>query len=153
MQFEHLVEINNPDAAGIEILTPAQLWRGLLLRMEYPQQFQPGVQDCSVTRLDTDEWLRVIDYGRAQIRDRVRLIPEQAVEVEVLGSVGLKARLRIQIEQPQDRLWLRFAYTVESPEHQEGTQYADYIRAAYRQADEETVFRIRQLAATGVLGD
>lgn len=151
--FEHLVQINDPGDPRIAPLTPAQLWRGLLLRMEFPQNFQPGIDSCAVTRLDSGEWLREIDYGSAVVRDRIRFAPPLSVHVEVLGP-QLSARLEIRIETPSDgSLWLRFCYRTQSPEHQEGAPLSPLIKDAWRQADEETVFRLRQLAATGALDE
>lgn len=153
LAFEHLVQINDPQDPRIAPLTQAQVWRGLLLRMEFPQNFQPGIDSCHITRLDDGEWLRVIDYGSALVRDRVQFVPPRHITVEVLGA-QLSARLEMIVEAPPDgSLWLRFRYRTQSPEHQDGAPLSALIKDAWRQADEETVFRIRQLAATGALDD
>lgn len=151
LHFEHLVQINDPADPRIEPLTPAQLWRGLVLRVQFPQKFQPGIDRCEVTPLGEHEWLRVIDYGRDLVRDHVRLEPPSRIRIEVLGA-GLRATLDMMVEErPDGSLWLRFRYHTLSPEHQQDAPLGGLIKDAWRQSDEETVFRIRQLAASGLL--
>ena len=49
MRFEHLIEINAPQT-GLSMMAPTftreQLWRGLMQRVQSPQRFPMGPDQC-----------------------------------------------------------------------------------------------------------
>ena len=51
MQFQHLVEINDPLNPLIDTLTRDQLWRGLVMRAESPKLFIPWLDECKLLSL------------------------------------------------------------------------------------------------------
>jgi hypothetical protein len=155
LHFEHLVQINDPHDPRITPMTRGQLWRGLILRAEFPRTFVPWLDQCEIERGDNGELLRTLVFGALVVRDRVTFVPERRVEYEVIGGEAASSYfLSMQIEEPgPGELFLRFVYRASSPEHVEGGPLAGAIKEAYRFADTDTVFRIRQLADSGVLDE
>jgi len=162
MRFEHLVQINDPLNPLLDTLTRAQLWRGLVLRAESPQQFVFGLAGC---RIHSREQLassmrltRTLDFGAFEVHDRVELEPEWRTHTTTeAGATWPAGRLDIFIEEPQpENLYLRFVYELEGPEDSDSGEFGAQVEAlrreAYRGADLDTVARIRQLAEAGTLG-
>jgi len=153
LRFEHLVQINDPRDPRVSPLTRAQLWRGLVLRAEYPGTFVPWLDACEIERESDHVLVRTLTFGAQVVRERVRFEPERSVDYEVLGGES-RYRMSMRIEaRGEDELYVRFVYEAESPDHREGGPLAGAIKEAYRFADIDTVFRIRQLAVSGVLDD
>lgn len=151
LRFEHLVEVNDPEQPELGHLSRAQLQRGLRLRMEHPQAFQPGLDGCQVSWQADGSLRRALVFSGREIVDRVRFEADGALECVVSGSEG-HFSLRIAIEEPgPGHLFLRFIYTASSPDHQAGSPYGETVRQAWQRADEDTVFRLRQLARSGGL--
>lgn len=62
------------------------------------------------------------------------------------------ARLIIRIKEPQPgKLFLRFAYTLQTTADDAGGDLDEHRKSAYRDADIDTVRMIHQLAASGIL--
>ena len=151
LRFEHLVQINDPHDPRVTPLTREQLWRGLVLRAEFPCTFVPWLDGCEIERESEHTLVRTLTFGNQIVRERVRFDPQRSVHYEVLGGEA-HYRLSMRIEERgDDELYVRFLYEAESPDHREGGPLAGAIKEAYRFADTDTVFRIRQLAASGVL--
>jgi hypothetical protein len=153
LHFEHLVEVDGgqPEIPHIGAL---RLWQGLKLRVEFPQTFQPALDRCELQIVAEDELLRTLHFGQHQVRDHVRIDPSrQRIDIKVIAAAEhMQAHMTMQVEQPDSGgLWVRFSYAVRSPDHSAESPLGGFVKDAWRQADEETVFRIRQLAATGVL--
>jgi hypothetical protein len=155
LTLEHLVRINDSGDPRVTPIARAQLWRGLLLRAEFPRTFLPWMDACTVTHRPDGSLHRELRFGSRVIRDRVVFETGEAVHVEVLDGAGEGRFLQsMRIEEPvPGELFLRFSYEALSAEHHAGCDAADALREAYRQTDLDTVFRLRQLAATGVLDD
>ena len=154
MNFEHLLQINDPENPLIEPLSRQQLWEGLLHRVENPVPFLPGLESCSILEHDTNSLLRELDFGPASIQDRVTLAESQWVRFDIVPSeTHAGGRLTITIEEPEPGfLFLRFAYetTLASNPNSEERAYIEYVKSAYHQSDIDCVRIIRTLAAGGV---
>ena len=48
MYFEHIVEINDPNEPLAVVLSPEQVWAGLMYRVHEPVVFLPGLDRCVV---------------------------------------------------------------------------------------------------------
>ena len=83
MQFEHLIEINSATEPGIDPLSRATLWRGLVVRAEKPELFVIGLDRCALTPIDDGHLQRRLTFGAYEVDDRVRLIPMDAVIYDV----------------------------------------------------------------------
>ena len=154
LHFEHLVQINDVLDPRVTPLTRDQLWRGLVLRAEFPRTFVPWLDECEIERAGED-LLRRLRFGAQVVHDRVRFDPKSQVSFETLDPDAERAfRMNMRIEEPAPgALFVRFTYDARSPEHSADDPHAGAIKEAYRLADIDTVFRIRQLADSGVLDD
>lgn len=155
MKFEHLIEINDPGNPLIESLSREQLWQGLMLRVENPLPFLPGLESCTILERQAAELLRELDFGAATIQDRVTFEPGHWVRFDILPSEShAGGSLLITIEEPAaEHLFLRFAYrtTLAEAAFSEDAGYVEYVKSAYHQSDVEMVRIIRTLAAGGTL--
>jgi hypothetical protein len=153
LRFEHLVQINDPRDERIEALRRDQLWRGLVLRAQTPKLFIPWLDDADIESAADGMLTRVLHFGNFEVRDRVSFDDGTRVHYEI-EDAGADARfsLTMMIEEPAPgALFVRFTYRAQSVDHHAQNPLSDMVRSAYRHADEDTVFRIRQLAASGVL--
>jgi len=155
MNFEHLIQINDPENPLIAPLNRAQIWEGLVHRIENPMPFLPGLESCTILERQANELLRELNFGPAVIQDRVTLAEAQWVRFDIQPSpTHPGGSLTITIEEPQPAfLFLRFAYrtTLASDPNSEERAYIEYIKSAYHQSDVDCVRLIRTLAAGGSL--
>ncbi|MBS1130092.1 MAG: hypothetical protein H6R16_1094 [Proteobacteria bacterium] len=151
MNFEHLIQINDPENPLVESLTRDQLWLGLLHRVENPLPFLPGLESCTILERTADALLRELDFGPAVIQDRVTMTERHWVRFDIQPSEAHPGgSLTITIEEPEPSfLFLRFAYetTLANNPNSEDRAYIDYVKSAYHQSDVDCVRLIRSLAA------
>ncbi|MDR5731624.1 SRPBCC family protein [Caballeronia sp. LZ025] len=152
MNFEHLIQINDPHNPLVASLTREQLWEGLVLRAEQPQLFVLGLDSCAILSRDGDIMERELHYGQAVVRDRVTLYPNDSVRYDILPTAEhVGGSLTMAIEQPDAlQLFLRFTYSTTLPENDHPTpderQTQEIVKSAYRESDIDTVRLIRQYA-------
>ena len=117
MNFEHLIQINDPLNPFVESMTREQVWQGLVLRVEQPQLFVIGLDRCVILSRVGDVLERELHYGQAIVRDRVTLIPEASVRYDILPTAEyVGGSLTMAIEQPDElQLFLRFTYATTLP--------------------------------------
>lgn len=155
MNFNHLIEINDPLNPLIDPLTRDQLWRGLMLRATFPKLFVPWLDVCDIVHRSGDTLERELRYGDVVIRDQVTFLPQQQVQYHVPAQNDIPAsRLNMTIEEPQpDMLFVRFEYDDGTPDAAGTTDafYNDFRRSAYQESDIDTVRMIRQLCSEGRL--
>ena len=153
MNFEHLIQINDPENPLVASLTRDQLWQGLLYRAEDPVPFLPGLESCTILERQTNELLRELNFGAATIHDRVTLAAAEWVRFDIVPSAShAGGSLTISIEEPEPTfLFLRFAYrtTLASNPNSEDRAYIEYVKSAYHQSDVDCVRLIRTLVAEG----
>lgn len=156
MRFEHLVEINDPGNPALEPMTAGQLWQGLVLRAESPEQFILGLDRAEVTSRG-DGWMeRVLHFGETRIRDRVVFESPRQVRYETAATAEhAGGTLTMVVETPgPGALLLRFVYETTMPavDASGDDRYAEIVKSAYHEADLDTVRKIREIAHTGQLG-
>lgn len=153
MNFEHLIQINDPENPLIEALNRDQVWQGLLYRVENPVPFLPGLESCTILERQANELVRELDFGPAVIRDRVTIAQGHSVRFVIEASeVHPGGSLHIAIEEPEASfLFLRFTYetTLANNPNSEDKAYIEYVKSAYHQSDVDCVRIIRTLAAGG----
>jgi Domain of unknown function (DUF1857) len=153
LNFEHLIQINDPLNPFVEGMTREQIWEGLVLRAEQPQLFVLGLDRCVILSRDGDILERELHYGQAVVRDRVTLMPETSVRYDILPTADyVGGSLTMAIEQPDAlQLFVRFTYATTLPVADDPHAAADalqtqeIVKSAYREADIDTVRMIRQL--------
>lgn len=150
MNFEHLIQINDPLNPFVDTLTREQLWAGLVLRAEQPQLFVLGLDSCTILSRTDSTIERELHYGHATVRDRVTLRPNESVRYDIQPTnAHVGGSLTMTIEQPDDaQLFLRFEYktTLPAADTEDARQTNEIVKSAYRESDIDTVRLIRQYA-------
>lgn len=153
LHFEHLIEINDPLNPLIEPLSREQVWQGLMYRVEEPEVFLPGLDRCVILSRSSDKLERELYFGQVCVRDKVSFALHEWVCFESAANAEhAGGRLTIRLEQPAEgRLFLRFTYdtTLADRVPGEAVQVSEFVKAAYRESDVDTVRIIRLLAASG----
>jgi hypothetical protein len=152
LNFEHLIQINDPLNPFVESMTREQLWEGLVLRAEQPQLFVMGLDSCTILSREGNVLERELHYGQATVRDRVTLQASQSVRYDILPTAEyVGGSLTMTIEQPDElQLFLRFEYATTLPvstTDQDAVQTQEIVKSAYRENDIDTVRLIRQYVA------
>jgi len=157
MEFNHLIEINDPHNPFIRPLTRDQVWRGLVQRAEDPRSFVLGLDRCIVTERLPDGLQRELSFGELRVLDRVTYEAPWRVRYDTEPTPDTPAAtLTMSIEEPgEGALFVRFEYDSgeAAPQGSVEALYDDFRRNAYEQADIDTIARIRQLADEGRLDD
>ncbi|MCH8178942.1 MAG: DUF1857 family protein [Proteobacteria bacterium] len=149
MRFEHLIEINSPRATLDMVVPPftrAQLWRGLMARVQTPQRFPMGPQRCDWTQPEPGRFLRTLHFGPHVMHDEVLAEPETSLVFtpEAHGDTS-PIRLSIRIEEPQPaQMVLRFTYEALASQTAEEAYYNDYRHSAWLHNDRDMVRTLRQ---------
>lgn len=153
MEFGHLVQVNDPRNPAIEPLTRDQLWQGLVARAERPAYFIIGMDDCQILSRGENALERQLRFGGLIVRDRVIFEPPVAVRYEIEASTEVPGgSLVMQIEEPQTgQLFVRFDYRLDVYAGGEEAYISEFRKSAYQEADIDTVWMIRQLAASGIV--
>lgn len=154
MHFEHLIAINDPLNAFIEPLAVEQVWDGLMYRVDEPCVFLPGLERCEILSRSPERVERALYFGKAHIRDTVTFAHHEWVCFESAANAehaGGKLTIRLEMPDPHS-LYLRFTYSTSLPDGMtagEGLQVSEFVKAAYRESDVDTVRIIRMIAANG----
>lgn len=155
MKFEHLIEINDLNNPLIARMTREQLWNGLVLRAEFPKTFISYLDSCTITSRDLDSLTRTLQFGDLRINDRVRFDFLNFVHYQVYRQGEIpESSMRMTIEEPESgSLFVRFTYESGQTEAEdlENAEYNDYRRAAYVEADIDTVKILREMHGIGRL--
>lgn len=153
MEFSHLIQINDPGNPAIEPLTREQLWQGLVARAERPAHFLIGMDECQILSRGENTLERQLRFGNLIVRDRVIFEPRVAVRYEIEPSAQVPGgSLVMQIEEPQPgQLFVRFDYRLEVYAGGDEAFCSEFRKSAYQEADIDTIWMIRQLAASGIV--
>lgn len=153
MQFQHLIEINDPLNPLIDTLTREQLWRGLVLRAEMPKLFVPHLDECRLLERNGNVQSRSLRYGELIIHDHVTYDAPNNVRYDVPAQGEIPASsLVMTIEEPHPAaLFVRFEYDNGIVDDDMDAFYNAFRRSAYQESDIDTVRVIRQLAGAGRL--
>ncbi len=152
LEFEHIIQVNDPDNDEIPMLTRSQLWEGLVLRARRPDKFNNSLK---VTTQDyaEDEFERIIDVGEVRFRERVLLYPDESIHTETLEEFDqIDARSVTQLEEPEEGyLFVRFSYRRDL-EEDSSIDVGEHLKSAYLQTDRDAIGLIRMLAESGLFG-
>jgi hypothetical protein len=153
MQFEHLVQVNDPLLPLLDPLSRQQLWAGLLRQAEDPCSFLPALDRCRILERRDNYLKRELVFGPHVFVDHVALVPLERLryDSDVEGNHA-GSHLTVSIEEHgPGLLWVRFRYRTISHADGDDARIDGARRAAYEEADIDTIRRIRQLAAEGLL--
>ena len=147
LEFEHIVQVNDPANPQVADITRAQLWEGLLLRARCPQRFIEGI-DCFAHPQTDSGFVREISAGDAHFYEDVTLEHESRVMTQTQADKPqIFAASGATIEEPEPGfLFVRFRYVREMPAEHGAVDVAEHLKAAYRQLDTDAVSLIRLMA-------
>lgn len=157
MRFEHLIEINSPLATvqmAVPVFTREQLWRGLMIRVRFPQRFPNGPESCEVMQTGPELVSRVLHFGPHVLHDEVHITPGERLQFTPRAhGESTPIRLTVAIEEPQaGQMVLRFIYEAVAELSQEEALYSGYRHSAWLHHDRDMVGTLRQWLAQGELG-
>lgn len=155
MRFEHLVEVNDARNPLVAVVAREQLWRGLVLRAEQPQLFVPQLSEATILTRTEAGLVRALRFGDALVTDDVSFVPLERVRYDIAPQGEIpRSSLTMSIEEPRPgALFVRFVYDDESSAAAADTVVSELRRAAYEDADIDTVGTIRWLAESGRLDE
>ena len=147
LEFEHLVQVNDPGNPRITPITRSQLWQGLLLRARKPDKFNPGLS-CKSEDLQANEFIRTIQAGDSTFCEKVILHPEEKIHTATLSELDqLQSESTAIIEEPEEGyLFVRFRYRRELLVDTDAVDVGEHLKSAYVQLDRDAVAMIRMLA-------
>lgn len=146
LEFEHIVQINDPDDSRVKPLTRAQLWQGLLLRARNPDRFNHALS-CRISEEHDSGFIRHVQAGTMEFREQVMLEPLQTIRTWTAGArEQIHAESITTIEEPAaGYLFVRFIYRRELEQDADRHLVGEHLKSAYRQLDLDAVARIRML--------
>lgn len=155
MRFEHLLQVTDPADPRVPPMSRAELWRGLLRRVDAPQDFPMGPDRCSARRGagGESERHRRIHFGSLVFEDHVQLEAERRIVFTPRPHEGAApVRLTITLEEPAPALLcLRFVYEVQGELSAEDRALQRYREQAWLEMDCEMLRTLREWLAAGTL--
>jgi len=158
LEFEHLIQINDPKQRHIPVVSTEDLWAGLVLRAKYPGQFNSAISS-RLEQITDSSFIRYIAVADTELRDEVRLqhLQEISTRIEVPEATkvdgknpGFQAESLTRIEEPEPGyLFVRFMYRRDSANEPGGMDVDEYLKSAYVLNDREAITTIRQMIAAG----
>ncbi|MDT8429043.1 MAG: AtaL-like protein [Pseudomonadales bacterium] len=150
LEFEHLIQINDPQRPDIAFISRAQLWGGLVFRARYPDRFNPSLE-CHIEAEHTSGFTRVIRVGDTVMHDEVNLIGLSTINTRLsAGTDNLQAESITRIEEPEPgALFVRFVYRRDSLARTDEANYDDMLKSAYLQMDRDAIRLLREWFANG----
>ena len=147
LEFEHLVQVNDPNNANLTLISREELWQGLVLRARNPQKFNHSLE-CTAKTLGHNEFLRTIKVGNSRFCEHVVLYPDQKICTSTIAEIDqIIAQSMTCIEEPESGfLFVRFSYERELEESNQEVDIGEHLKSAYVQADRDAIAMIRMLA-------
>lgn len=157
-KIEESVPVNDPTRPDLPVLNRSQVWQGLVMKAEDATRFVPIITYCKVIERFDGGFIREVNLRDGRMRERVTLTPEQRVRFEQLDG-PLKGGVVDNFidEAPDGKLSLRFVFylaegaSMEGPGGPPGGPPGGDIKSVYRQALENTLTTVRELAKEGKL--
>lgn len=148
LEFEHIVQVNDPlDRVNISVKRN-ELWEGLLLRARRPDRFNDALI-CESSEIVDNRFERRTEAGDQVFTEIVTLKPEESIITKSSWEVDANsnhAESLTQIEEPEPNfLFVRFRYKRDIPEGSSGVDIGQYLKSAYVQLDSEAISKIRMM--------
>lgn len=155
LEFEHLIQINDPQQPHIPPVGREELWAALVQRAKYPGQFNPAIQ----SRLEDvchSSFVRIILVQGTELRDEVELQAPVEIRTRICAAPGssgqqaLQAESITRIEEPEPGyLNVRFIYRRDSANRPGELDVDEYLKSAYIVNDREAISMIREMLCSG----
>lgn len=152
LEFEHIIQVNDPTNDDILPLSRSQLWEGLILRARCPDKFNDSLR-VQIEDLAEDEFERILDVGEVKFHERVLLYPGEKIHTRTMEEYEqVYASSVTQLEEPEEGfLFVRFSYRREV-EEDGSVDVGEHLKSAYLQTDQDAIAMIRTLAESGLFG-
>ena len=153
LEFQHIIQINDPKESHVPHMSKAQLWEGLVFRSKYPAHFTPNIE-CTVEEITDSGFVRVLRFGEHSLRERVVLTHQEQVHTSPADSDPVFfAESIARIEEPAPgHLIVRFMYRRESGNTDDNLDVDEYLKSAYVQNDREAIALLRKFSREGMPG-
>ena len=117
LEFEHIVQVNEPENPTSADISRAHLWEGLVLRARSPQRFVEGIE-CFSHPQNGECFVREISAGDSHFYEDVMLEHESRVLTKTQrDKPQIHAESEATIEEPEaGYLFVRFRYRRELPD-------------------------------------
>lgn len=147
LEFEHIVQVNEPANLTSTDISRAHLWEGLVLRARSPQRFIEGI-DCFSHPQNGVGFVREIRAGDAHFYEDVTLEHESRVVTKTQrDKPQIHAQSEASIEEPEEGyLFVRFRYRRELPDEHRAVDVGEHLKAAYVRLDTDAIKLIRVMA-------
>lgn len=155
MRYEHLLQVTDPSDPRVPTMSRAELWQGLLVRVESPQRFALGPDRCEARAgAHAGERRRSIHFGALRFDDTVQLEPERRIVFAPEPHEGAApVKLTVTIEEPAGgALFLRFVYEADGPASADDQALQGYRQQAWLELDRDMLRTLREWQAQGKLG-
>jgi hypothetical protein len=150
-ETKHSITVNLDGSNGSSLLTPDQLWQGLLLKLVHPQRFDSQIKHCHIGWLNDRQFIREQQYSTFKVEDKVSLTPQSTIFVQSLASNIDAFSLSISIETTSESQRVVHYHYQRSSVSEEGLDANKYLALAYKQTDEATIEKIKSLVSLGEL--
>lgn len=153
LEFEHIIQVNDPANAELPMLTRTQLWEGLMLRARRPDKFNSNLKVTNKEYAE-DEFERTIEVGESTFHERVMLYPDEKIHTQTMEEFEqIEAESVTHLEEPEEGyLFVRFSYRREL-EDDGSVDIGEHLKSAYLQTDRDAIGLIRSLAESGFFGE
>jgi len=150
MDFEHIVQVNDPRDPELPVMEAGALWAALLLLVREPRRLRPDLDHVEVIATGPDSWYRKLGFGSLLVIDEVLADPAtRTLTQRILAPPGLSGGSRmIAIETPAPgHLILRFRYSGPHVDADPGIGDSHHgaFRSAWLHADLDQVRVLREL--------
>lgn len=151
LEFQHIIQITDPEDPKIPSMSREQLWDGLVFRSKHPEHFTPSLTS-TIEQYTDDGFVRKLNFGQGHLRDRVILVDKEEIRTTPADEQQpLFAQSITRIEEPvPGYLFVRFLYKRDAPAVSDGIDVAEYLKAAYVENDREAVSLLRKFALEGL---
>jgi hypothetical protein len=147
LEFEHIVQVNEPENPTSTDISRAHLWEGLVLRARSPQRFIEGIE-CFSHPQNGECFVREISAGDSHFYEDVTLEHESRVLTKTQrDKPQIHAESEATIEEPEaGYLFVRFRYRRELPDEHQAVDIGEHLKAAYARLDNDAIKLIRVMA-------
>lgn len=151
LEFQHIIQINDPNQIGAPEVPLTSLWEGLVFRAKCPGYFNPALAS-KIESISQSQFLRHLYFGDSVLTDTVTLVEHEHIHtITGENELTMFAESKTIIEQPATgHLIVRFVYKRDSANVPGEMEVDDYIKQAYVQNDIEAITKLRQLIVTGI---
>lgn len=146
MFYQHTLNVSDPEKDFWP--SPTEVWEALLLRVMQPDIFLQGLVGFQILSDDGETAVRQLDFGAAQVRDQVtRNAGAGWLKFDVARTeshAGGSLIIAMDIRQRNVALSFTYQTTMSDSDTADGVAPSEYVRAAYRASDADTVRVIRE---------